>query len=157
MLTWRESWEGPHTTGLIDTYPPQLITPHPRFSFHTHHDGKGGALNDSEDHRALVDGYYYWIARINPSDAAERGITQRDLIRLYNDRGGVICAAQVTERVRPGLVHSYESSAVYDPIDPLATGLNGRQSPPKGRFDCPARRAIVIRTGGDVQRFCNRC
>jgi trimethylamine-N-oxide reductase (cytochrome c) len=28
----------------------------------------------------------------------------------------VICAAQLTERVAPGLVHSYESSAVYDPI-----------------------------------------
>jgi trimethylamine-N-oxide reductase (cytochrome c) len=39
---------------------------------------------------------------------------------LFNDRGGVICAAHVTERVRPGLVHSYESSAVYEP-----TGIPG--------------------------------
>jgi trimethylamine-N-oxide reductase (cytochrome c) len=93
-----------------------LITPHPRYSFHTHHDGKSGALNDIGDHRVLIDGYYYWVARLNPGDAEARGIVQHDLVRLFNNRGGVICAAQITERVRPGLVHSYESSAVYDPV-----------------------------------------
>jgi trimethylamine-N-oxide reductase (cytochrome c) len=120
-MTYRESWEGPHTTELFGKYPLQLITPHPRFSFHTHHDGKRGALNNISDHRILVDGYYYWIARINPADAEARGIRHHDLIRLFNDRGGVICAAQITERVRPGLIHSYESSAVYEP-----TGAPGR-------------------------------
>jgi len=28
----------------------------------------------------------------------------------------VICAARMTERVGPGTVHSYEGSAVYDPL-----------------------------------------
>jgi molybdopterin guanine dinucleotide-containing S/N-oxide reductase-like protein len=116
IMTYRESWEGPHTTELFKKYPLQLISPHPRFSFHTHHDGKNGALNEISDHRVLIDGYHYWIARLNPEDANARGIRQHDLVRLFNDRGGVICAAVVTERVRPGLVHSYESSAVYDPI-----------------------------------------
>ncbi len=116
IMTYRESWEGPHTTELFEKYPLQLITPHSRFSFHTHHDGKGGAVNEIAEHRVLIDGHYYWVARLNPMDAAARGIKANDLIRLYNDRGGVICAAQVTERVRPGLVHSYESSAVYEPV-----------------------------------------
>ncbi len=116
IMTYRESWEGPHTSELFEKYPLQLVTPHPRFSFHTHHDGKDGAVNDITDHRVLIDGHYYWVARLNPVDAAMRGIAPNDLIRLYNDRGGVICAAQVTERVRPGLVHSYESSAVYEPV-----------------------------------------
>jgi trimethylamine-N-oxide reductase (cytochrome c) len=115
IMTWRESWEGPHTAELIENYPLQLVTPHPRFSFHTHHDGKGGALNDVADHRIEIDGYHYWIARISPMDAEKRGIKQHEVIRLFNDRGGVLCAAVITERVRPGLVHSYESSAVYDP------------------------------------------
>ena len=35
----------------------------------------------------------------------------------FNDRGAVICAAQLTERVAPGTAHSYESAAVYDPVD----------------------------------------
>ena len=37
-------------------------------------------------------------------------------MKLHNDRGAVICAAQVTERVPPGIVHSYEGSATYDPV-----------------------------------------
>ncbi len=111
------SWEGHHTKELYDKYPLQLITPHPRFSFHTQGDGKDSFVNDVKDHRVLKDGYYYWIVRINSKDAEARTIGQHDLVRVYNDRGTVICAAQVTERVPPGTVHSYEAAAVYDPTD----------------------------------------
>jgi molybdopterin guanine dinucleotide-containing S/N-oxide reductase-like protein len=116
IMTYRDSWEGPATTELFARYPLQLLTPHARYSFHTHHDGKHGALNEVADHRVLVDGHYYWIARLNPADAEARGVRENDLVRLYNDRGGVVCAARLTERVRPGVVHSYESSAVYEPL-----------------------------------------
>ena len=34
------AWEGPHATELYEKYPLQLITPHPRYSFHTQSDGK---------------------------------------------------------------------------------------------------------------------
>jgi trimethylamine-N-oxide reductase (cytochrome c) len=74
-------------------------------------------LNDVKDHRVLKeDGYYYWIIRINSEDAEARAIKQHDLVKVYNDRGAVILAAQVTERVPPGTVHSYESCADYDPL-----------------------------------------
>ena len=109
------SWEGHHTTRLYDRYPLQLISPHPRFTFHTHGDGKDSWVNDVKDHRILIDGYYYWIIRINTKDAEARGIKENDLVNVFNDRGQVICATQVTERVPPGTVHSYESSAEYDP------------------------------------------
>ena len=39
-----------------------------------------------------------------------------DLVRVFNDRGAVICAAQVTNRLVLGTVSGYEASAVYDPI-----------------------------------------
>ncbi len=110
------SWEGHHTGKLYKKYPLQLISPHPRFSFHTMGDGKDSTINDIKDHRVLIDGYYYWIVRINSRDAEDRGIKMHDLVKVFNDRGAVICAAQVTERVPPGTVHSYESCAVYDPI-----------------------------------------
>jgi len=110
------SWEGLNNTELVVRFPLQLITPHPRYSFHTHTDGKDSTINDIEAHRVLIDGYYYWPARINPKDARERGIAHHDLVRLFNDRGDVICAAVLTERILPGVIHSYESSAVYDPI-----------------------------------------
>jgi trimethylamine-N-oxide reductase (cytochrome c) len=111
------SWEGHHTLELYDKYPLQLVSPHPRFSFHTMGDSKGSWLNEVKDHRVLkADGHYYWIIRINPKDADTRGIQEGDLVRVFNDRGAVICAAQVTERLAPGTVHSYESCADYDPL-----------------------------------------
>ncbi len=110
------SWEGPHVKELSEKFPLQMISPHPRFSYHTHMDGKDSFVNDVKDHRVLIDGYYYWIVRINPVDARERGIGDNDLVTVYNDRGSVILAAQVTERIRPGTVHSCCSSAKYDPL-----------------------------------------
>ena len=110
------AWEGHHTTALYEKYPLQLISPHPRFSFHTMGDGKDSIVNDVKDHRVLIDGYYYWIVRINPQDAADRGIGHNDLVKVFNDRGAVVCAAQVTERIPSGSVHSYESAADYDPV-----------------------------------------
>ncbi len=116
MTKYIPAWEGHHTTELYQKYPLQLITPHPRYSFHTMGDGKHSWINDIKDHRVLIDGYYYWIVRINSRDAGARGIKENDLVRVFNDRGTVICAAQITERVGPGTVHSYEGSAVYDPV-----------------------------------------
>jgi molybdopterin guanine dinucleotide-containing S/N-oxide reductase-like protein len=116
MTKYIPSWEGHHTTDLYRKYPLQLITPHPRYSFHTMGDGKHSWVNEIEDHRVLIDGYRYWIVRINAKDAEARGIRDRDLVKVFNDRGAVLCAAQLTQRVPPGTVHSYESSAVYDPI-----------------------------------------
>jgi len=55
--------------------------------------------------------------RLNTKDAAARGIKEGDLVRAFNDRGAVILAAQVTERVPSGTVHSYESCADYLPLD----------------------------------------
>ena len=116
ILKYVPSWEGPHATDLYAKYPLHMISAHPRFTFHTQSDGKDSTINDVKDHRVLIDGYYYWIVRINPRDASKRGIAHHDLVKLFNDRGTVICAAQVTERVPPGQVHSYEASANYDPI-----------------------------------------
>ena len=110
------SWEGHHTADLFTKYPLHLISPHPRFSFHTMGDGKDSIVNDVKDHRVLIDGYYYWIVRINSLDAQSRGLANHGLVRIFNDRGQVICAAQVTERVPPGTVHAYESAAIYEPL-----------------------------------------
>ena len=79
-------------------------------------DGKDSTVNDIEEHRVLVDGYYYWVLRMNADDAADRGLKMHDVVRVFNDRGAVLCAVRVTQRLPRGAVHAYESSAVYDPI-----------------------------------------
>ena len=111
------SWEGHRTTHLYERYPLQLVSPHPRFSFHTHNDLKDAWMNDVKDHRVLIDGHHYWIMRLNPNDAAVRDIADGDLIRAFNERGSVVLAAQLTQRLAPGTVHSYESCADYLPLD----------------------------------------
>ena len=63
-----------------------------------------------------VKDWYYWIVRMNSQDAAERGIKQHDLVKVYNDRGAVICAAVLTQRLPRGVASSYESSALYEPM-----------------------------------------
>jgi trimethylamine-N-oxide reductase (cytochrome c) len=110
------SWEGPRSTEMLKKYPLQMISPHPRYSFHTMFDAKDGHINDVKDHRVLIDGHYYWIVRINSLDARSRKIQNNQLVEMFNDRGSVVCAAQVTERIPPGVVHSCEGSAQYNPL-----------------------------------------
>ncbi len=111
------SWEGLHTESLVHRFPLQMVATHSRYSFHTNVDGKGGYTNDITDHRALVDGHYYWLVRISDLDARSRGIADRDLVRVFNDRGSVICAADVSSMMAPGVVKSFESSAEYQSIE----------------------------------------
>lgn len=115
MPMYQHSWEGHHTT-RINQYPLAVVSPHPRFSFHTMGDGKDSFMNDIKDHRVLANGHYYWILRINEKDAKQRGIENEDLIKAFNDRGQVIFSAQVTQRVPPGTCHCYESAAEYKPL-----------------------------------------
>lgn len=41
---------------------------------------------------------------LNPNDASSRNIRAGDAIRIFNDLGEVICNAQVSDKVRPGVV-----------------------------------------------------
>ena len=111
------AWEGRRTEDLFKKFPIQMISTHPRYSFHTYSDGKDSTTNDIKDHRILVDGYQYWVMRISQADADARGIKQHDLIRVHNDRGNVICAADVTPLMSAGVCKSFESAAVLDLIE----------------------------------------
>ena len=116
ICTYIPSWEGRESKELFEKYPLQMISPHAKYSFHTMGDAKDSNINDIEEHRVKVDGYYYWVFRMNPADAARRKLKKGDLIEVFNDRGSVICYLELTERVPEGVVHSYESSANYDPL-----------------------------------------
>ncbi|SEO35951.1 Anaerobic selenocysteine-containing dehydrogenase [Duganella sp. CF517] len=41
---------------------------------------------------------------IHPEDAAKRGISDADMVRIHNDRGSFIAKARVTDKARPGMV-----------------------------------------------------
>ena len=111
-----QSWEG-HLSEAAKKHPLQLVSPHPKFSFHTQHDLNSAWMAEIPDHRVLKDGYYWWPIRIHPTDAQSRGIRGDDIVKVFNDRGAVLCIAKVTARVRPGVVHSYSSGVSYDPLN----------------------------------------
>ena len=115
ICTYIPSWEGTESE-LYKKYKLQLISPHSKYSFHTMGDGKDSFVNEIDEHRVLIDGFRYWIFRMNPADAEARGLKHHDLVEVYNDRGSVLCALEVTERVPAGIVHSYESCADYRPL-----------------------------------------
>ncbi len=108
--------EGPHSGDLYGKYPLQMLTPHSRYSFHTQGDGKDSFLLNIEDHRVQVDGWYYWIIRMNSEDARDRGLEKHDLVMVHNDRGAVICAVLPTQRLPRGVCHGFESAALYEPM-----------------------------------------
>ena len=56
-----------------------------------------------------------WPGSAGP-DAEARGIRDDDLVRLWNRRGSVVCAAHVTHRIQPGIVSAYAGSAQYQPV-----------------------------------------
>ncbi len=118
MPRYQDSWEG-HLSPGFARFPLQLISPHPRYAYHTHYDQHCSWLWEIPEHRVIKeDGHPYWVVRIHPQVAAERGIAEGDLVKLFNDRGEVVCVARLTERVPHNVIHSYCSSGMYAPYDP---------------------------------------
>ncbi|MCR5795127.1 MAG: molybdopterin-dependent oxidoreductase [Solobacterium sp.] len=84
--------EGPDDP-LQEEFPLQLIGWHTRRRTHSMHDN-----NEWEDEVEMPG---LWI---HPEDAAARGITDGDDVRIFNDRGTVIIPAVVTTRIMRGVV-----------------------------------------------------
>lgn len=96
-------------------YPLLIVSNHPRWRVHSQHDDMQW-LREMETCKIVgPDGYAYQTMWINPIEAAKRGIQHGDVVNVYNDRGGVLCGAYVTERLMPGTVY-VDHGARYDPI-----------------------------------------
>jgi biotin/methionine sulfoxide reductase len=54
--------------------------------------------------------------RLNPGDAAERGIADGDVVRIFNDRGACLAGAVLADGIRPGVVQ-LPTGAWFDPYD----------------------------------------
>ncbi len=55
--------------------------------------------------------------RMNPRDAAARGLSHGDVVRVFNDRGSCLAGVVVDAAVRPDVVQ-LPTGAWYDPLDP---------------------------------------
>jgi anaerobic selenocysteine-containing dehydrogenase len=96
-------------------YPFLLITNHPRWRVHANHDDISWLREIPTCKIKGPDGYLYEPVWIHPSDAQKLGIKSGDIVKLFNERGGVLGGAYVTERIIPGAVYQ-DHGARIDPI-----------------------------------------
>lgn len=90
-----------------------------------HHSGQTDISLTREIYRITgPDGYSYSPVWINPKDAAKRGIQDKDIVRIFNDRGSVLGAAVVIEKIIPGAIHMDKAGGA-DMIDPVSVNRGG--------------------------------
>ena len=93
--------EGPGTP-RGQKYPIAVMTSHPKFWYHTSYPNVKWLQDEI---RKNIGGYMYMPIRMSRKDADDRGIKYGDLVRVFNDRGQILCWAYVSERFMPGVAH----------------------------------------------------
>jgi len=116
IARYKKTWED-YSTLSADRYPYGMISPHPRFDYHTHYNQHCMWLWEIPENRVIINGNPYLICRINPKIAEKKGIKDGDVVRMFNDRGSVMCVARVTRRVNAETIHAYASSGLHNPIE----------------------------------------
>lgn len=94
MAHYQEPLEAYETNPLRDKYPLTIISHRDRFKVHTAW-AKSPILGEIEPEPTV---------EINPVDAESRGISDGDMVRIFNDRGSVTMRAWLDAAMRPGMV-----------------------------------------------------
>ncbi|MDF2586099.1 MAG: molybdopterin oxidoreductase, partial [Mycobacterium sp.] len=91
------------------TYPLHLIANQPASRLHGQLDGGALSQKSKVQEREPI--------RIHPGDAAERGLADGDVARVFNDRGACLAGVVIDDRLRPRVVQ-LSTGAWFDPLDP---------------------------------------
>ena len=112
---WREpyEWLGAKAAGR---YPLHMISNQPKTRLHSQLD-LGKTAQDSK-----IKGRE--PALIHPDDAAARGISDGDVIRVFNERGACLAGAVLTNDIRAGVLQ-LQTGAWYDPELPGGMDRHG--------------------------------
>jgi len=102
------SWFEPRDrkSGNHRVHPLALISGQPGTRLHSQLDNGATSLAAKVQQREPV--------LINPEDAAERGISNGDVVELFNSRGKCLAGARITDEIRKGCVFLW-TGAWYDP------------------------------------------
>jgi molybdopterin guanine dinucleotide-containing S/N-oxide reductase-like protein len=95
-------------------FPLHIVNKHPLFRRHSSYDNVASLHQYSK-----VNGFEPIF--LNPDDAKERGVATGDVVRVFNDRGAVVCGAIVTAAVRARVVLLQQGSW-YAPAEPGKIG-----------------------------------
>ena len=109
---WIPPGEWPGTAGR---YPLHLVSPQPGDKLHSQLECAIADLPDQRPEAVIM----------NPADAAERGVSDGDLVKLYNARGSCLARARLSREVMPGVV-ALPTGAWFDPD---AEGMDTQGNP----------------------------
>lgn len=115
QATWRdpEEWLG---SPLAARFPLHLISSQPATRLHSQMDAGPTAQDSKVQGREPV--------RMNPADAAARGLVAGDVVRLHNDRGACLAGLVISDALLPGVVQ-LSTGAWYDPVEPGGLDAHG--------------------------------
>ncbi|HBK80050.1 MAG TPA: Asp-tRNA(Asn)/Glu-tRNA(Gln) amidotransferase GatCAB subunit C, partial [Nitrospinae bacterium] len=102
-------------------YPLHMISNQPATRLHGQMDSAGISRKSKIKGREPV--------RLHPADAARRGISEGDIVRIFNGRGEILAGAVLTDRVRTGVIQ-ISTGAWYDPVTPGRVGALDRHGNP---------------------------
>lgn len=94
---------------LARRFPMHLMSSQPARRLHSQYD------NGAFSRAAKVNGRE--AVRLNPADAAARGIEAGDVVRIFNDRGSCLAGAVLFDGLSAGVIQ-LSTGAWYDPVDP---------------------------------------
>ena len=146
--TWVEpvEWLG---SDKVERFPLHMLSNQPRARLHSQLDC------GSVSRAAKVAGRE--AMRMNPDDAARRGIADGDVVRVFNDRGACLAGVVVSDAIRRGVVE-LATGAWFDPVDPAVPGSLEKHGNPNVLTNdkptstltqcCAAQTALV-----EVERF----
>lgn len=120
--TWVEEMKAPAE------YPIRFLTPHPQHGIHSQFQNLDWMMAANPEP----------LLELNPKLAAQHGIAQGDMVRVYNDLGEITVKAHLTETTPPDVIVSYEAwyknspfnvnytvKAIPADMGKLATGMDG--------------------------------
>ncbi|MCL1829765.1 MAG: molybdopterin-dependent oxidoreductase, partial [Oscillospiraceae bacterium] len=99
-----------------EKYPLLCVSNHGRWRMHSQCDDITWTREVDTMKIRAKDGYLYEPCWIHTSTANKRGIRYGDIVKVFNERGTVLAAAYVTERLIPGACYM-DHGARFDPID----------------------------------------
>ncbi|MEQ8443423.1 MAG: molybdopterin-dependent oxidoreductase [Alphaproteobacteria bacterium] len=119
--TWQAPYEWLGNVDGGEDYPLHLISNQPRTRLHSQLDPGAGSTGSKIQGREPM--------RMNPADAAERGIADSSVVRVFNDRGAILAGVTLDDAVMPGVLQ-LATGAWYDPDDPSAPASIDRHGNP---------------------------
>ncbi|WP_088189662.1 molybdopterin-dependent oxidoreductase [Desulfosporosinus sp. FKA] len=100
ICDYKEPVEASPNNPLYQKYPLVFLSTHTRFRTHSQYSDLPWLKEANNNGEGFLE--------INPIDAAQRGISNGEIVRIFNDRGSMKVRARLTEGIKPGVTNCYQ-------------------------------------------------